>query len=77
MATFKDRPLIERIEAERIFMIFQRMHTQEEIPGLGLGLAISKKNVERQGSRIWATATPGARARAEFRFTIPAGEQEE
>ena len=62
-------------QAERIFMIFQRLHTQEEIPGLGLGLAISKKIVERHGGQIWAQGMPGSGA--EFHFTIPAGDLSE
>jgi PAS domain S-box-containing protein len=66
---------IDEKYSDRLFKIFQRLHTRDEYPGTGIGLAVCKRIVERHDGTIWLKSTPGEGTT--FYFTIPVVRKEQ
>ncbi|TMT87918.1 PAS domain S-box protein [Haloterrigena sp. H1] len=61
---------IDSDEQERVFEVFQRLHSRETHSGTGIGLALCERIIERHGGEIWVDSEPGEGAT--FSFTLPA-----
>ncbi|NRQ35779.1 HAMP domain-containing protein [Nonomuraea sp. NN258] len=63
---------VEPKYADRIFLIFQRLHPRDVYPGTGIGLALCRKIVEYHGGQLWLDDGGGQGQGATFRWTLPA-----
>ena len=61
---------IDSEDQDRIFEVFQRLHSQDEHPGTGIGLSLCRRIVERHDGELWVESKPGDGTT--FSFTLPA-----
>ena len=61
---------IEPAYQRRVFNIFESLHSRDDYPGLGIGLALCKRIIDRHGGEIWIDSQPGVGST--FTFSLPA-----